>query len=70
MSTTDLSDLLRPSLNSPERPESYESVNIVYTNSKPGKEIRTLLIEAFNEWLDVQRPQLDHCYLAYRTNAT
>ena len=61
MSTTDLSNLLKPLLSPPEWSESYESVIVepfVYTNSKPGKEIRTLLIEAFNEWLDVPRPQL------------
>lgn len=61
MSTSDLSNLLGPLLNPPEWPESYESVIIepfIYITSKPGKEIRTLLIEAFNLWLDVPRAQL------------
>ena len=61
MSDTNLSNLLRPLRNPPEWPASYESVILepfVYIASKPGKEIRSLLIEAFNVWLDVPRAQL------------
>ncbi|KAF8435183.1 farnesyltranstransferase [Boletus edulis BED1] len=56
-----LSNLLRPLRNPPEWPASSESVILepfVYITSKPGKEIRSLLIEAFNVWLDVPRTQL------------
>ena len=62
MSDTNLSNLLQALLNPPEWPASSESVILepfVYTTSKPGKEIRSLLIEAFNLWLDVPRAQLD-----------
>ncbi|KAI9573177.1 isoprenoid synthase domain-containing protein [Boletus coccyginus] len=61
MSDTSLSNLLRPLRNPPEWPASAESVILepyVYIASKPGKEIRSLLIEAFNTWLDVPRAQL------------
>ncbi|KAG9313652.1 isoprenoid synthase domain-containing protein [Chiua virens] len=61
MTTTHLSDLLQPLRNTPEWPESSESVILepfVYLSSRPGKEIRSMLIEAFNVWLDVPRPQL------------
>lgn len=57
-----LSNLLRPLRKPPEWPASSESIILepfVYICSKPGKEIRTLLIEAFNVWLDVPRAQLD-----------
>lgn len=62
MSTTNLSNLLRPLRNPPEWSESSESVILepfAYIASKPGKEIRSLLIEAFNRWLDVPRAQLN-----------
>lgn len=61
MSDTSLSNLLQPLRNPPEWPAASESVILepfVYITSKPGKEIRTLLIEAFNVWLDVPRAQL------------
>ncbi|KAH0829020.1 isoprenoid synthase domain-containing protein [Lanmaoa asiatica] len=61
MSTTNLSNLLRALRNPPEWPESSESAILepfVYISSKPGKEIRSLLIEAFNVWLGVPRAQL------------
>jgi geranylgeranyl diphosphate synthase type 3 len=56
-----LSNLLRPLRNPPEWPASYESVILEpfsYISSKPGKEIRSLLIDAFNIWLDVPSAQL------------
>ncbi|KAG8220471.1 isoprenoid synthase domain-containing protein [Butyriboletus roseoflavus] len=61
MSTTNLSNLLQPLRNPPEWSESSESVILepyAYITSKPGKEIRALLIEAFNSWLKVPRAQL------------
>ncbi|KIK77660.1 hypothetical protein PAXRUDRAFT_834931 [Paxillus rubicundulus Ve08.2h10] len=62
MSTTDIDRLLAPLQNPSAWTTSSESVLLEpykYITSKPGKEIRSLLIEAFNIWLDVPRPQLD-----------
>ncbi|KAF9222343.1 terpenoid synthase [Gyrodon lividus] len=62
MSSPNISLLLAP-LRSPSAwSASSESVILEpfkYIASKPGKEVRTLLIEAFNVWLDVPRAQLD-----------
>ena len=61
MSDSNISNLLRPVRNPPEWPASSESVILepfVYTISRPGKEVRSLLIEAFNVWLDVSLTQL------------
>ncbi|KAG6333137.1 hypothetical protein ID866_5951 [Astraeus odoratus] len=58
----DISNLLSPIKEPPPWSESSETVILepyTYTTSKPGKEIRTLLIEAFNQWLSVPRDQLD-----------
>lgn len=58
----DISNLLSPIREPPFWPESSETVILepyTYITSKPGKEIRTLLIEAFNKWLSVPREQLD-----------
>ena len=62
MSDSNLSNLLLALQNPPEWPASSESIILepfVYTSSKPGKEIRSLLIEAFNLWLEVPRAQLN-----------
>jgi geranylgeranyl diphosphate synthase, type III len=59
--STVLSDLLRPLHHPQEWPQSSETIILEpfsYVCSKPGKEIRSLLIEAFNLWLDVPRAQL------------
>ncbi|KAL4079095.1 farnesyltranstransferase [Scleroderma citrinum] len=58
----DISNLLSPIKEPSFWPASSETVILepyTYTTSKRGKEIRTLLIEAFNEWLSVPRDQLD-----------
>ncbi|KIM58514.1 hypothetical protein SCLCIDRAFT_128053 [Scleroderma citrinum Foug A] len=58
----DISSLLSPLKEPSSWPDSSERVILepyTYTTSKRGKEIRTLLIEAFNEWLAVPRDQLD-----------
>jgi len=58
----DISNLLSPLREPSSWPNSSERVILepyTYTTSKRGKEIRTLLIEAFNEWLAVPRDQLD-----------
>lgn len=58
----DISHLLRPTREPFPWPDSLETVILepyTYITSKPGKEIRTSLIEAFNIWLAVPREQLD-----------
>ncbi|KAF9234828.1 terpenoid synthase [Melanogaster broomeanus] len=62
MSSTHISVLLAPLRNPATWPDSSESVLLEpykYIASKPGKEVRTLLIKAFNVWLDVPPAQLD-----------
>jgi len=62
MSTTDICRLLAPLQSSSAWTASSESILLEpykYITSKPGKEIRSLLIKAFNIWLNVPPEQLD-----------
>ncbi|KIJ63505.1 hypothetical protein HYDPIDRAFT_92021 [Hydnomerulius pinastri MD-312] len=62
MSSPNISALLAPLKGPSPWPASSESIILepfTYITSKPGKEIRALLIEAFNIWLAVPRAQLD-----------
>ncbi|KAH7883379.1 terpenoid synthase [Phlebopus sp. FC_14] len=62
MSSQNIQALLAPLRNPSSWTDTSERIILepfAYIASKPGKEIRTLLIEAFNIWLAVPRPQLD-----------
>ncbi|KAH7883454.1 farnesyltranstransferase [Phlebopus sp. FC_14] len=62
MSSGNIQALLAPLRNPSSWPDASERVILEpfsYIASKPGKEIRTLLMEAFNIWLAVPRGQLD-----------